>query len=578
MNTGDGAYFKFDVKKSGTLQVMVFNVGNNKSIVVKEANGDALTGLKFKFDNGGTPTEKTSGEILGTSSGYTGFINFDVTAEKTYVFCVASSKGAIMGYYFTPTPEPTVTPIAKPTITATDDCVVTISAVEGGTVYYTTDGSAVTVDEQPSTTAIKYKEPFTVEDGTFVKAIAVADDPTVNSNSAEAHTNIWKKGGVLGAPVVSQYNGTFAATCDNKFAKIEYSTDNENWVTYNHPVTFEADTHIYVKVSRNGWTAPEAPVQADITALPVPTSDKTLLLGGGGFDYAENNTLLVGRATDAACAGFVFSIPGTTNTWNNNCGAIKVGVKDNGDAITRKAIHGSYWDQFNLEIADGYKVVRMKTFAVNPNSSAAYWSVMGENVEEGSKNVPMVSKDLNDPEIRVFNFDGVTGNLAFKHGGNRVDFAMELGVVYTDLSYADVSMDGNVITISHKNPRAKLEYAFVPTKAEGGEAQVVALAEEGNDAPTFVEVPADGKVDLSAEAVKTGVLHVRATHPDDASKVTLAQHNVTETGIQTGISEINADANAPVEYYNLQGVRVAEPANGIFLKRQGSKVEKVLVK
>ena len=38
------------------------------------------------------------------------------------------------------------------------------------------------------------------------------------------------------------------------------------------------------------------------------------------------------------------------------------------------------------------------------------------------------------------------------------------------------------------------------------------------------------------------------------------------------------DANAPVEYYNLQGVKVANPSNGIFIKVQGSKASKVYVK
>ena len=35
------------------------------------------------------------------------------------------------------------------------------------------------------------------------------------------------------------------------------------------------------------------------------------------------------------------------------------------------------------------------------------------------------------------------------------------------------------------------------------------------------------------------------------------------------------NSNAPVEYYNLQGVRVAEPSNGIFIRRQGTKVSKI---
>ncbi|RXE71283.1 M6 family metalloprotease domain-containing protein [Muribaculaceae bacterium Isolate-002 (NCI)] len=34
--------------------------------------------------------------------------------------------------------------------------------------------------------------------------------------------------------------------------------------------------------------------------------------------------------------------------------------------------------------------------------------------------------------------------------------------------------------------------------------------------------------------------------------------------------------NAPVEYYNLQGIRVDNPAGGIYIRRQGSRVEKVI--
>ncbi|MDE6824019.1 MAG: DUF5123 domain-containing protein [Duncaniella sp.] len=39
-----------------------------------------------------------------------------------------------------------------------------------------------------------------------------------------------------------------------------------------------------------------------------------------------------------------------------------------------------------------------------------------------------------------------------------------------------------------------------------------------------------------------------------------------------------AEADAPAEYFNLQGVRVDNPSNGIFIRRQGSKVSKVVIK
>lgn len=46
-----------------------------------------------------------------------------------------------------------------------------------------------------------------------------------------------------------------------------------------------------------------------------------------------------------------------------------------------------------------------------------------------------------------------------------------------------------------------------------------------------------------------------------------------------GVSNIVVeDENAPVEYYNLQGVRVANPENGLYIRRQGNKATKVLVK
>lgn len=45
-----------------------------------------------------------------------------------------------------------------------------------------------------------------------------------------------------------------------------------------------------------------------------------------------------------------------------------------------------------------------------------------------------------------------------------------------------------------------------------------------------------------------------------------------------GIDGIVADNEAPVEYFNLQGIRVAEPSNGLYIRRQGKEVTKVMVK
>ncbi len=49
--------------------------------------------------------------------------------------------------------------------------------------------------------------------------------------------------------------------------------------------------------------------------------------------------------------------------------------------------------------------------------------------------------------------------------------------------------------------------------------------------------------------------------------------------IVSGITdtEIDSEKQAPVEYYNLQGVRVANPGSGLYIRREGTKVQKVLL-
>ena len=46
----------------------------------------------------------------------------------------------------------------------------------------------------------------------------------------------------------------------------------------------------------------------------------------------------------------------------------------------------------------------------------------------------------------------------------------------------------------------------------------------------------------------------------------------------TGVEGVEFDENAPVEYYNLNGVKVENPTNGTFIKVQGNKTAKVYIK
>ncbi|MDE6338599.1 MAG: hypothetical protein K2K97_02280 [Muribaculaceae bacterium] len=94
-------------------------------------------------------------------------------------------------------------------------------------------------------------------------------------------------------------------------------------------------------------------------------------------------------------------------------------------------------------------------------------------------------------------------------------------------------------------------------------------------------VPAE--VDFGDYALKNGDRITLRNRNEDWGTVTAHRYylrNVkvsTSDNITTGVEEIEADANAPVEYYNLQGVRVSEPVKGCYIVRSGSKVSKKFI-
>lgn len=56
---------------------------------------------------------------------------------------------------------------------------------------------------------------------------------------------------------------------------------------------------------------------------------------------------------------------------------------------------------------------------------------------------------------------------------------------------------------------------------------------------------------------------------------------ISVTGTDTGVGIVDAiadDVNAPVRYYNLQGVEVANPTDGLFIRVQGKKATKVIIR
>lgn len=119
------------------------------------------------------------------------------------------------------------------------------------------------------------------------------------------------------------------------------------------------------------------------------------------------------------------------------------------------------------------------------------------------------------------------------------------------------------ITAPANNKITKIEFAFNNTNGaniNGGDNQVTVSGKAGSFEP--------------ASSVQSVEFKAKGT-------VQINQINVYCENDLSGVEDIIAgeeDNNAPVEYYNINGVRVENPAAGLYIKRQGSKVSKVIIR
>lgn len=93
------------------------------------------------------------------------------------------------------------------------------------------------------------------------------------------------------------------------------------------------------------------------------------------------------------------------------------------------------------------------------------------------------------------------------------------------------------------------------------------VAKQGVKYEIDVPTTAGNYMTIRAKSVLNGI------HSEELVKNVDASGNVI-SGVEGVVAD---DANAPVEYFNLQGVRVAADQPGIYIRRQGSKVEKVSI-
>ncbi len=305
--------------------------------------------------------------------------------------------------------------LATPTISfdsATGE--VTISEVaNASSIVYTTDGSDPSADNGET-----YADPFTVEDGTTVKAVALGDGETY-ANSEIAAVEVLLDITSVAAPTFKVVYGTVAIASETAKATIEYSTDGENFTEYTGPVTLLEDGTIYARASRDEIISDVASVE--VTAVSKGDATNTIVLTYDAFEEPakiDGFSTLVGK--DAA-EGYSLVLTGNAEK------AYSAGGRVN-DQASIKLSNGA---ENTLVLPSGVSATRISIYSyqnVTAQSRESGWASVAD-VETNYKDVPMAALSTGGYDLRVYPLTGEETEIKFKNTGEQLCFYIVLDVV-----------------------------------------------------------------------------------------------------------------------------------------------------
>lgn len=559
-------------------------------IVLKNGTTYAATGKATLKLDGVSSESAIDVETVGATTEDAVYVTFTDVAAGTHVI---GRGGAELGVCYIRVEETgaVLTKLATPTITVnSSNGEVTIGSVTNASkITYTVDGST------PSVMSTEYTAPFVAEDGVMVKAIAIGDGETY-SDSDIASQLVERDDVVIADPVIKQFNGTVALTCETASSTIEYSLNGTDYTTYARAFTLTEDATVYARAKRG--TKYSEVVNAAVTTISKGAATKTLWIGHDMFDNNTKNSMTGKADTDAE--GFTLAITGNdTKTWSYGSNDI---TTTGGVLQTIKLSNGA---QNTLTLPAGLKATRITFYSVINSgvNRTSYWKeFQGTSI---NSDVPMgawndVADRLTNPDVRVFPLNGDETTITFTNAGEQLLFVIALDVLEPvevtmptsglatlaanralDFSSVDglkayvvneVTKDAVALTEVTEIPAntgvilegtASTKYS-VPVAASAEAPAVNKLA--AAVAATAVEANAayilkDGLFHLvtTASTVPAGKAYLPATEvPAGARSLSIVAADET-----TGIEALESAENAEMSVYNLQGQRVQRLQKGL---------------
>ncbi len=365
---------------------------------------------------------------------------------------------------------------------------------------------------------------------------------------------------------------------------------------------------------------PEQPVNPGVTAPTltkvweytsgIPTASATLSGTESAYGTGFNGTVYTVNKNDNTIYAWNKSQQKVAYANNANFTGVAITCDDAGNLLVNTGIYTSSATAWNIVAASNKAVTPITvTFPSDIASGNTYHvgRIVGNMLSSEGAYVYLTRAAINKVAcVKIVN--GAIAAVTSSDAINGVDAAK-----VQNISYAHPSMETVAQINASSKPancfyfRDRLLKNYFTTGATSFAAPSGAYSTDGGDVvtldgKTYAMFPMGTTYGSAFAIVETSSKEVVAEEKNTVANVSSYQslvfEKVSETkaniyqfyaggkvamytfevpGVTTGIDSLNSEVEAPAEYYNLQGVKVTNPAKGLYIKKQGDKATKVIL-
>ncbi len=367
--------------------------------------------------------------------------------------------------------------------------------------------------------------------------------------------------------------------------------DGEFTSPFELTITAEDGATIYYSLDGNDPTT-----ESDVYSAPITISETTTVKAYAVADGFNDSPI--------ATATYTYVDPNSITKYGLVTSADQLVVDGNYliayDAVAMGAQSSTYFSKVDINAASN-GIISISTEEVNPvtlGGEAGAWAfktALEDKYLYWSTGNTLTTYDTLMEGVE----NGVKWTISIE-----ADYTAKIGSNHTNNSNGDRYLQYNsgsprfaCYTSSQSVPSlyAEMKYIYICDETEAGDVEIISIVDSEDAAVTYsaletgewaltraentynkryAYVPSNGTYTITYQYTKNDELttDVREFAADqEVAFITFSDDTIT------GIDGINADNNAPVEYFNMQGIRVANPENGLFIRRQGNKVEKIIL-